>query len=74
MSMGDINRLSHTKWNCKYYIIFAPKFCSEVFCIGKNAIGKMLRKPGYGTQVSQPLLAVVPFIYTLSSKSVYILI
>ena len=22
----DVNSLSHTKWNCKYHIVFAPKF------------------------------------------------
>ena len=22
----DMNSLSHTKWNCKYHIVFAPKF------------------------------------------------
>ena len=22
----DINSLSHTKWNCKYHIVFAPKY------------------------------------------------
>ena len=21
----DINSLAHTKWNCKYHIVFAPK-------------------------------------------------
>lgn len=26
----DINSLSHTKWNCKYYIVFAPKFRRKV--------------------------------------------
>ncbi|RGQ37691.1 IS200/IS605 family transposase, partial [[Clostridium] leptum] len=24
MSLNDINSLSHTKWNCKYHIVFAP--------------------------------------------------
>ena len=24
--MNDINSLSHTKWNCKYHIVFAPKY------------------------------------------------
>ena len=24
--MSDNNSLSHTKWNCKYHIVFAPKF------------------------------------------------
>lgn len=22
----DSNSLSHTKWNCKYHIVFAPKY------------------------------------------------
>ena len=26
MSLNDINSLSHTKCNCKYYIVFAPKY------------------------------------------------
>lgn len=28
----DINSLSHTKWNCKYYIVFAPKFRRKIIC------------------------------------------
>ena len=31
----DINSLAHTKWNCKYYIVFAPKYRRKV------AYGKM---------------------------------
>ena len=26
----DSNSLSHTKWNCKYHIVFAPKFRRKV--------------------------------------------
>ena len=26
----DTNSLSHTKWNCKYHIVFAPKFRRKV--------------------------------------------
>jgi putative transposase len=26
----DINSLSHTKWNCKYHIVCAPKFRRKV--------------------------------------------
>ena len=26
----DANGLSHTKWNCKYHIVFAPKFRRKV--------------------------------------------
>ena len=26
----DNNNLSHTKWNCKYHIVFAPKFRRKI--------------------------------------------
>lgn len=37
--------LAHTKWNCKYHIVFAPKYRRQVI-YGKIRmdIGKMLRK------------------------------
>ncbi len=27
----DVNSLSHTKWNFKYHIVFAPKYRRKVF-------------------------------------------
>lgn len=43
--MKDINSLSHTKWNCKYHIVFAPKYRRKVFYGEKRAeIGKILRE------------------------------
>ena len=27
----DINSLSHTKWNCKYHVVFAPKYRRKAF-------------------------------------------
>lgn len=41
--MKDINSLTHTKWNCKYHIVFAPKYRRKVF-YGQNRyeIGKIL--------------------------------
>ncbi len=45
MSLNDINRLSHTKWNCKYHIVFAPKYRWKVFYREKRvAEGKILRQ------------------------------
>ena len=45
MSLNDMNSLSHTKWNCKYHIVFAPKFRRKVFYQEKKAaIGKILRQ------------------------------
>lgn len=26
----DTNSLSHTKWNCKYHVVFAPKYKRQV--------------------------------------------
>jgi REP-associated tyrosine transposase len=41
----DSNSLSHTKWNCKYHIIFAPKFRrKEIYGKKKAEIGKILRQ------------------------------
>ena len=28
--MNDINSLSHSKWRCKYHIVFAPKYRRQV--------------------------------------------
>lgn len=45
MGLNDINSLSHTRWNCKYHIVFAPKYRRKVFYQEKwEAIGKILRK------------------------------
>ena len=45
MGMNDINSLSHTKWVCKYHIVFAPKYRRKVFYGEKReAIGKVLRQ------------------------------
>ena len=27
----NINSLAHTTWNCKYHIVFAPKYRRKVF-------------------------------------------
>jgi len=27
----DTNSLAHSKWNCKYHIVFAPKYRRKVF-------------------------------------------
>ena len=42
--MNDMNSLSHTKWECKYHIVFAPKYRRKVFYGEKRVeIGKILR-------------------------------
>ena len=43
--MNDINSLSHSKWRCKYHIVFAPKYRRQViYGKIKTDIGQILRK------------------------------
>ena len=43
--MGDTNSLSHTKWNSKYHIVFAPKYRRKIiYGELKVEIGKILRQ------------------------------
>ena len=43
--MNDNNSLAHTKWNCKYHIVFAPKYRRQViYGKIKQSIGKILRE------------------------------
>ena len=45
MTKDDINSLAHSKWNCKYHIVFAPKYRRMVIYNKiKEDIGKILRK------------------------------
>jgi len=42
--MNDTNSLAHTTWNCKYHIVFAPKYRRKVFFGQKRkGIGAILR-------------------------------
>ena len=58
-----LHSLSHTKWNCRYHIVFAPKFRRKVFYEGRRLeIGKILsdlkqterRRSGRGRSLSRP--------------------
>lgn len=41
----DNNSLAHTRWNCKYHIVFAPKFRRKaIYGEYKKDIGKILRE------------------------------
>ena len=48
MSLNDIHSLSHTSWNCKYHIVFAPKYRRKVFYKNhRAAVGKILRQMSF---------------------------
>ena len=43
--MYDYQSLAHTKWNCKYHIVFAPKYRRKVFFGQKRfEIGGIIRE------------------------------
>ena len=43
--MNNNNSLAHTSWNCKYHIVFAPKYRRKIFYNEyKVEIGKILRE------------------------------
>ena len=43
--MDDIKNLSHSRWRCKYHIVFAPKYRRQVvYGKIKADIGQILRK------------------------------
>lgn len=43
--MNDIHSLAHSKWNCKYHVVFAPKYRRKVFYGEKRLeIGAILRE------------------------------
>jgi len=45
MKKLDTESLSHTQWNCKYHIVFAPKYRRQViYGKIKTDIGQILRK------------------------------
>ncbi len=44
-TLDDAHSLSHTKWNCKYHIVFAPKYRRKAFYGERRLeIGAILRK------------------------------
>ena len=43
--MDDVKSLTHTRWNCKYHIVFAPKYRRKVLNEEKRVeIGAILRE------------------------------
>lgn len=43
--MHDTNSLAHTTWNCKYHLVFAPKYRRKVFYGQKRReVGAILRQ------------------------------
>ena len=63
VTMGDTKKLAHTKWNCKYHIVFAPKYRRQIFYREKSyrrEVTKIMRMKGgeYGRDrvLSRPLV------------------
>jgi len=63
-----VNSLAHTKWNCKYHIVFAPKYRRKVFCAEKRLeIREVLRQlcqwKGVGITEERLLIARKVFVW-----------
>ncbi len=80
---NDINSLSHTKRNCKYHIVFAPKYRRKVYFGEKRVeIGKILRElcEWKGIEIHEAevcpdhihMLVEIPPKYSVSSFMVYL--
>jgi len=42
---NDIKSLSHTTWNCKYHIVFAPKYRrKEFYEVRREEVGRIFRQ------------------------------
>ena len=69
--MEDLNSLSHTRWNCKYHIVFAPKYRRQViYGKIKQDIGQMLRKlcEYKGTEIIEERRTKIMFTYWKVSR------
>ena len=68
---NDISSLAHSKWNCKYHIVFAPKYRRQIiYGKIKSDIGIILRKLCEQKGVSiPPKLSVAQFMGYLKGKS-----
>jgi putative transposase len=43
--MEDSQSLSHTKWNCKYHVIFIPKYRRKrLYGVVKRELGKVFHR------------------------------
>ena len=55
--MTDTNSLAHTTWNCKYHLVFAPKFRRQVI-YGKIKADVDDIRPAYGLTTNTNLFVV----------------
>ena len=71
--MNDVNSLSHTRWNCKYHIVFAPKYRRKVFYGQKRKEIRLRERGRTGAEVFEadgtPCRLYRP--YTRHSQRVY---
>ena len=53
----DSESLVHTKWNCKYHIVFAPKYRRQVvYGRLRMEIGKILRELCRRMEIEAPII------------------
>ena len=56
----DTNSLAHTQWECKYHIVFAPKYRRQIiYGKIKQDIGQMIRKLCEYLGIDDPVSAAI---------------
>ncbi len=46
MSIEEYERLNHSVWECKYHVVFIPKYRKkEFFGVLRNQVGKRIHSP-----------------------------
>lgn len=65
----DVNSLAHTKWECKYHIVFAPKYRRQIIYKAIRAdvgeiLGSLCRRKGI-----EIIEAELPRSYTYACKN-----
>ena len=55
--MHDWKSLSHVRWDCKYHVVFVPKYrTKKLFGKFRNKVGEILRESGYIESASELIL------------------
>lgn len=67
--MGDAKSLAHTKWNCKYHIVFAPKYRRQVFYREKKRAAECFPDHIHMLLEIGPRMSVSSFMGRLKGKS-----
>ena len=69
MSNTDNLSLAHTSWNCKYHVVFAPKYRrKEFYGLKRLEIGQILRRLCEWKEFVIHEITVTPFLNSIHPR------